>query len=226
MSCGHTLVELLVAMPLGALLLALLLGTIVAQSRLAHGITARLGNAETVRITTGVLRHELRWANSEDVRGSGPDSVSIRLLRGVGVTCGAAARARVVVEYEGIREPNPVKDSVIVVHDGGQATFGLISSTSVTSPCTGASARELELSAAAPSGILLVYEVGTYYLSTRALRFRSGSEGRQPLTDESLQDAGTAFAFLDGSPVPSGVVLQLRGQATRWRWGLPNALSP
>jgi hypothetical protein len=34
----------------------------------------------------------------------------------------------------------------------------------------------------------MIFESGTYYLSQRALRYRIGGEGRQPITEEFLRD--------------------------------------
>ena len=62
-------------------------------------------------------------------------------------------------------------------------------------------------------GAALVFESGTYYLSQRALRYRIGAEGRQPLTDELLRDAGSAMAMSAAtmtSPASVSLTLQLR----------------
>lgn len=219
---GHTLAELIVAMPLGALLLAVLLATIIAQARLARALTARLGRVETERLAYGVLRHELRWAHSGDAAAAS-DSLALRLLRGMALTCGDPA-ADAVVDYFGLREPNPAKDSVLLVSSGGEAAVALLGSSSTTSACAAPAARSMRLARPAERGVLLLFENGSYYLSARALRFRSGAEGRQPLTEEWLEDAGT---HLLAGPLPIGVRLRLQdAPAHTWRWALPNAITP
>ena len=45
-------------------------------------------------------------------------------------------------------------------------------------------------------GAALVFESGTYYLSQRALRYRAGAEGRQPLTEEVMRDAGSTMLLV------------------------------
>lgn len=218
---GHTLAELMVALPLGALLLALLLATVVAQARLARSLTGRLGRAETERLAHAVLRHELRWAAAGDVAAA-PDSISLRLLRGVAITCGEPGAAA-LVEYYGLREPNSAKDSVLIVDGAGERATALLGSDAAAAPCSAVPARSLRLGAPPTRGIVLVYERGAYFLSARALRFRSGAEGRQPLTEEWLDDAGTRLLLEPSASLPGGVALTLRdASAQEWRWALPN----
>jgi hypothetical protein len=48
-----------------------------------------------------------------------------------------------------------------------------------------------------PASALLTFESGSYHLSGRALRYRIGSAGRQPLTSEALRDPGSRFTSID-----------------------------
>jgi hypothetical protein len=44
---------------------------------------------------------------------------------------------------------------------------------------------------------MLIFESGSYHLSSRALRYRIGAAGRQPLTAEALHLPGSRFTALD-----------------------------
>ncbi|HSJ12949.1 MAG TPA: hypothetical protein VK939_00955 [Longimicrobiales bacterium] len=223
---GHSLAEMIVVLPLTSLLLALLLGTLVAQLRLARTITDRLGRAETERIAYAVLRQELRWTGAADIAAAADDSVTLRLLRAVGVVCRADADGWLVA-YRGWREPNPDKDSVLIVDGQGERHAPLEGSTAATAPCGDSPARRLRAGTDPSRGVVLLYERGSYHLAGGALRFRAGAEGRQPLTGEWLDDGATSLTFTAGRPVPSGVVLQLSEHPARaWRWLLPNQFPP
>jgi hypothetical protein len=223
---GHSLAELLAALPLAMLLMAMLLATFVAQARLARALGDRMGRAETERIAAGVLRQELRWIERGDVAAAVADSVTLRLLRGVGVTCGTDAGA-IRVDYRGLREPNPEKDSVIIVSAEGESSARVLASEVTAPSCGEGNARLLRLSTPAVPGVVLLFEHASYHLSARALRVRAGAEGRQPITEEWLEDTGTGLLLEGDDALPRGVVLRLRGAPARtWRWALPNAAAP
>lgn len=223
---GHTLAELVAALPLAVLLMATLLVTFIAQARLARALGDRMGRAETERLAAGVLRQELRWIAPSDVAAAGADSLTLRLLRGVGVACGTSGDA-LRIDYWGLREPNPEKDSVVIVSGEGESTARLVGSEPATPSCGGGAARLLQLSTPARPGVVLLYEHASYHLSARALRVRAGAEGRQPITEEWLEDAGTGLLIEGEDALPRGVVLRLRGAPARtWRWALPNAATP
>jgi hypothetical protein len=223
---GHTLAELLAALPLAMLLMATLLATFVAQARLARALADRMGRAETERLAAGVLRQELRWIERGDVAAAVADSLTLRLLRGIGVTCGTGTEA-MRIDYWGLREPNPEKDSVIIVSAEGESSARLLGSEPTSPSCREGAARLLRLSTPARPGVVLIYERASYHLSARALRVRAGAEGRQPITEEWLEDAGTGLLIEGDDTLPRGVVLHLRGAPARtWRWALPNAVAP
>jgi len=193
---GATLVEAVAALTAGAFVCAGMAALFQAEQRLAGSRAARLARVETDRLVAGVLRSELSTlVPDEDVGGTSGDTLALRLFRGLAVTCTPPAGAgSVPVRFEGARDPDPTKDSVIVLPAG--PTMPLLASGRSASPCPGSGTLLLwELPAPVAQGTpLLLFERGTYALSGGALRLRRGREGRQPLTAELLRDAGSRFA--------------------------------
>lgn len=217
---GHTLVELLVVLPLALLLAALVITSVVAQSRLARRLAELVSRAEAERIASNLLPAELRWAAATDLRTDGTDSVRARIFRGVAVPCGGAW------SWSGLRAPAPDKDSALIVTAAGESVAAVTAAAEHT-PCGG---YQLTLSRPPAPGVLLVFETGTYYLRDRALRFRTGAEGRQPLTEEWFRDADTQL-LRGAAGLPAGLQLGVRPAADgrtvelrRVSWTLANAL--
>ena len=217
---GHTLAEAVVVLPLALLLAALVVAGLAAQTRLARRIAELASRAEAERIATAVLPAELRWAGPDDLRSDGTDSVRARIFRGFGVPCGAGDG----VTWTGLRAPAPAKDSLLVVTPGGESLQPLTSAT-VDAACGG---YRLDGPAELSGAVVLGFETGTYYLQDRALRYRVGGEGRQPLSDEWFDDAATT---LERSAVGALTALRLglrRGadglgvEVRRVQWALPN----
>lgn len=216
---GHTLAELVVVMPLALLLAALVMTGLMAQTRLARRLTELASRAEAERVTATVLPAELRWAASGDLRSEGPDSVRARVFRGFAVPCGAENR----MAWRGIRAPATPKDSLLVIAAGTESVQPL-ASVVADLPCSGYRLGGPPLA----GSIVLVFETGTYYLRDRALRYRVGAEGKQPLSEEWFDDASTAL-----EPAPGGALTALRlglrhtqaglpPESRRIRWALPN----
>lgn len=219
---GHTLAELVVAMPLTLLLAAMVVGGLVAQSRLARLVGDRASRAEADRIAATLLPDELRWAAEADLRGSGPDSVRARIFRGYGLPCPQDPTA---VRWSGLRVPEPDKDSLLIVGTGSEQAVDL-QGAQRHDRCGG---YVLQAGTSTQSSLVLVFETGTYYLRDGALRFRAGAEGRQPLTGEWLDDPSTAL-LRDAHGTPRAVQLGLRSpgpdaavELRRVGWAMPNA---
>jgi hypothetical protein len=90
---------------------------------------------------------------------------------------------------------------VLVVGTALTSALILLDSGPATASCpalAGESILQWRLSGSAlvPS-VILVFESGSYHLSDRALRYRIGAAGRQPLTAEALYDAGSRFTSID-----------------------------
>lgn len=198
---GATLIELLAALTLLSLIVVVVTGMCVAQLRLARAAGVRAAAADAARTATMVLAGEARRMTAGDVRAASADSIAIRAFRGTALTCGSAPGG-VFVRYAGDRLPDPAKDSIIVASAGVQQVIPLLGSTPAHGACTaiaGEAVLEWRL-ATVPSdtAVLLVFESGAYHLSGRALRYRIGAAGRQPLTAELLSDAGSGFGAVTG----------------------------
>lgn len=194
---GVSLVEALAALTLSSLVVSLVVGVCVAQMRLARVTASRAIATETARTVTTVLAGEARRSIAMDVRAFSTDSLAIRSFRGAALPCGSAAGA-VHVRFTGDRLPDPAKDSVLVVATPHEHTLGLIDSRAVADAACQPAPREtvlawrLEGTVPVPS-VLLLFESGTYHLSSGALRYRLGNAGRQPLTAEALRHPFTQF---------------------------------
>lgn len=229
---GATLVETLVALLLGLLVLQAGMAA-VGRTRLAQARTMERADAlSAVRLTGSLLRAETEAGREGEDWVVDGASLALRAYRGTGLVCGEhEAPSVLVVSYGGYRRPDPTKDSVEVVYaDGARAVIALTGSTSGPSTCWGApleGSLALELGAPAPPGGVLarIFERGAYSLSDRALRYRRGAGGRQPLTPEILdRDSGWQWAggrlsaeLVWRARADPGVVATGRGEVYRWR---------
>lgn len=181
---GVTLVECMLALALGGLVSAAVGSVLMTQNRLLRGMGALAADADARRVTAGVLRAELLWIDPRhDVRSLAGDSLAVRLYRGGGSVCAVAAD-RLLVRYGGARLPAPDKDSVLVRAGAAEHVYPL-SGFEGGASCNGDPAVWLHFDGApAAANHVLLFESGTYYVRDRALRYRIGREGRQPITDE------------------------------------------
>lgn len=193
---GSSLVEAVAVMTLSSMVMGVIAGICVAQLRLARVTAEEAASAEAVRTVTSVLSGEARRITPVDVRASSDDSLAIRSFRGAGLPCGATPGG-VLVRYTGDRFPDPSKDSVLVTGAGPESSLVLIDSAPAPGTCPalmGETILEWRMGGTVPqAAMLLVFESGTYHLSSRALRYRLGAGGRQPLTIEALGHPHTRF---------------------------------
>lgn len=199
-----TLLEVLTALVITGVLLSVIAGLLAAQMRLARTSAQRVIAADAVRTSIAVLSGEAHRGAAADVRALSNDSLALRSFRGIGIVC-AAAPLRSYVRYRGDRLPDERKDSVLVIRDDGSTLIAaLIGSREVDACAPEPDARNLEvrmLPHPADAALLLPFESGSYYLTARALRYRLGAEGRQPLTTESFRDAATSFLAFDSAGI-------------------------
>ena len=208
---GAALVEALIAAVLTALVAAAGTALLQAQSRVATDVTLRSERNDAARSASLTLQAELReLAPRSDVRAIARDSIAVRIFRGVGIVCGTRGQYA-FMRYRGLRLPDPVKDSVLqlvvenavkvdaaftqndaCVRNSDETVVGLITTAP---PITGS--------------MWLVFESGSYHLSTYALRYRRGTESRQPITNEVIDDRRSAFTAVSDSAV-RGVVVSLK----------------
>jgi hypothetical protein len=221
---GFTLVEAMVSATLGTLLLGTLAATLIVHERLARSQAEHLARADALRTHAVILRAELRMIDpGEDLRAVSTDSLALRTFRGLGVVC-TSANDTLVTAYRGLREPDPAKDSILLL---GEAVSGVYPLLNVdpgpgepSCPLT-AAARTLRFRIPGPApraALALVFESGTYFVSANAFRYRRGTEGRQPLTPEWLDNA-SAFRTIRaaGDSTLRGVAIDLRGRRSTFQ---------
>jgi prepilin-type N-terminal cleavage/methylation domain-containing protein len=207
---GYTLAELLASLAVGSLLAVLLLGLLAAQVRVARHATLRAAQADAMRVTTHVVGGEFRRMAAADLRAASADSVSVRAMRGMAVPC-AAGGDPLAVRYRGERLPDPRKDSVLVLSAVlAERASRLADVQAASSAACGVGPGEVALMwtlepPAESASVLLVFEAGSYYLTARALRYRLGAEGRQPVSSEVFIHPETRF--LPGTPGALGMRL-------------------
>jgi hypothetical protein len=192
--------ELLLVAWLFALVMAGVARFAASQNQLAALQRDRLRLEEAVRTVSVVLGTELRHLTRDDVAAAASDSIRTRAFRGGGPLC-AASGEQVLVSYSGVRQPDPARDSVLLLGPDTATVHGLRSATR-SSSCTAGIDIQLDLPPPAGSGYALFFETGAYSVTDGALRYRRGLGGRQPLTESVLRDM-----MLDGSP--AGFVLRL-----------------
>lgn len=229
---GASVVEALVALLLGLFLVSLAL-TVVARERAAVAALDRTSDAlAAVRVARQLLGEEGRDGDARrDGWALSTDSLGLRAFRGIGYVCGPGATPLdLVVEVEGVRLPEPAKDSLLILGVAGEWTAAALDGTTATTPCWSDSGRVAEvwhLSATPPMGAVFAryFERGSYHVADDALRYRRGMSGRQPLTPEVVRTSSSAFessgAFvtlfleIEGSSIPWRISVAAGGEAPR-----------
>ena len=201
---GSTLVEAIAVMMLTSILTAVMAGILMTQMRLARLAAEQAASAEAVRTTSAILSAEVRRATSADVSAWSSDSLALRGFRGTGLPCGTTATGT-LVRYTGDRLPDPAKDSVLVVSQSGETGTAVHGWNAAPASCqTHAGEIVIELRTSGPVALksaVLVFESGSYHLSTGALRYRIGGGGRQPLTIPVLRHPYSRFTGVTSSAV-------------------------
>jgi hypothetical protein len=195
---GIAVTELVVTLAITAILAAGLGSVLLTHLRVTRMVAARVAAADAIRLAVHALPTELRLALlPADIHGFSATSVAFRLPRLSGTVC-ARAVDRVWLRLSGMRVPDPVKDSVLFISAAGESALALAGLSEDPARCAGrpgSGTYRLDAPADTQAAALLVFESGTYYLRDRALRFRIGAEGRQPLTEEVFLDAGSHFSL-------------------------------
>jgi type II secretory pathway pseudopilin PulG len=101
---GGTLLELLVALPLAALLAAVAAATLLGSWRLVRRGDASLGSMRELRHAQAVLVSELRPLRARDLRAASDSALEFDALLGTGVVCASATGAADRVE---VAAPDP-----------------------------------------------------------------------------------------------------------------------
>lgn len=214
---GHVLAEGVVTFGLAVLVGAAICSAIITQSRLARSVAERIAFNNALRAAVHILPAELRFIDAaSDLRAAGGDSVAGRWTRSSGIVC-ATAGSNIWVRLIGMRQPDATKDSILIINADGERAYPIMSATMDAAGCAGDAGEtiyRLRVTTAATAGVVAIFESGSYYLAQRALRYRVGAEGRQPLTEEY---------FTDGA---SGIELQHDDTAAAARFVIDIALKP
>ena len=196
---GVSLVECVVALTLGSLICACIATVIAAQCRLLQAMAWQSADAEAMRIVHGVLQADLRATSRADIRRAAGDSIAARLVRSVGLPCGRIG-GDLLVRFNGLRSAAVGKDSLVFLYPRGDEAAALVEAE--PGACDAAAHEHvLRLSVAGDPALVLLFESGTYYVRDRALRYRLGAEGRQPITDERFASTARSIAMDEASGV-------------------------
>jgi len=201
-------------------LLLVLLLVLLATRTLLVAMGLAFATMEAQDLSQRALRAETlldqEWRAGRPGADQGPvqaDSVRLRAFRGVGLPCPQrSVRAdRVRVAYRGDRQPNPAKDSVLVVNEDGQWQVAALVAVQAATGCTlppswAGVAQEWVVSSPVRSVALVrLFESGSYSLGAGALRYRVGRGGRQPVVGNHFDSA----SWLRVGPVAGSVRLHL-----------------
>lgn len=179
------LIELVTTSALLGILSTACAALVHAQVRLLRNVTDRAAASETLRTATAIVAADMRTTAALDVGMADRDSIALRVIRGWAIVS-AAVDDHAVLRYEGIRQPDPMKDSLLVVGREQAAAF------TIQVPDPLAIQTEVPLTVGT---VLVFFESGSYHLSTNALRYRRGAESRQPITDELIDHRASRFGM-------------------------------
>lgn len=219
---GYSLVELIAGLAAGSLLTAMLAATLLVQTRMAASIARSAESGEATAVALAVLGAETRETVADDL-SFGDDSVALRAFRATAIVCDTAD-THAFLRWTGSRLPDPTKDSLLVLRYGLELALPVAAPVTVThDACAGPPAERIiriEAGALRTGDVALVFERGSYHLADRALRWRVGNAGRQPLTAEVFDDA--ASGFTTGDPA----ALYLRPRTLHPRDASPVIVTP
>lgn len=217
---GFTLMESLIALLLTVVLLTAAAMLLRGQLGIARRIRLDADLLFAFRLTRSTLEEETRYSYAGRDWDTAADTVGLRAFRGTALVCGAPAPGRLSVRYSGWRNPNPAKDSVLVLtYTGRWVAVELVGRATGSSgaSCGDSTWGSPELWTVDPSveGVLgRLFERGSYHLTGAALRYRRGRGGRQPVTPEVFSLMGITRSRADST-------LRLRLQAPGGQMLLP-----
>lgn len=189
-TAGVSVLEAVVALTLGFFALHLAIVTVQRSRDAQRAMTERIDVLGSLRLARYVSRRELRNGVPGRDWWIGGDSIALRAFRGTGLLCGHdGVTNEAVVSYHGDRLPEPDKDSVLLIHSNGEHTIARLASVGAPAPGCGeglgpSAVWRLDRPVPADAVLARLFERGSYHLSDRALRYRRGGSGRQPLTPE------------------------------------------
>lgn len=214
---GFGLVEMLVVILLAALLLQGV-WSLLSTFRRAGGVAADWAEGlETVRTVAWILGEEFAGSEANrDWRPGNGDTVSLRAFRGVVLVGSGGSGESLRVCFEGIRAPNPAKDSVLFLsREGEWTTHSLESRDRGEAGCleAGEGWEESWVVEPMPMTALFgrVFERGSYHFAQGAFRYRGPTGGRQPLTPLRILDGSLGEGGDGGGGLSWDVLLAFPG---------------
>lgn len=202
-------------MTVGMLLLLGATAFLARERTVVEALVVRSEGLATVRIARHVVAEDI---GAGEVVAWSADSVAIRAVRGAGPVCGAVAPWLHAAVEGAFRAPDPEKDSVRVLDEGGRwHTADLLDTRSGRGSCPSwgdARVVSLQVDPWVPRPVAVRYfERGSYHLAGDALRYRRGRAGRQPLSPEVLR---RPHGF-EGDTLPHHLNFTLDSAAHAWR---------
>lgn len=233
-SPGITLIELVVALLLSAAAAAGAHRVLLTAGRFLRLQSAMVEVHQSLRAVSQVLSSELRELDPQggDIVAMGADSISIRAMRGLAVTCSSPAPGSGAIVTRdrltfGYRAVDPERDRALVLAGGGPESggdeewrdFGISSATPAARCDDGAMGTRLALvdGAGAPREIAagspvrtyerVVYrlyadETGTSWLGIRGMT-RGSWAAISPVAGPLQRGTGLALSYRDGLGAPT-----------------------
>ncbi|MGH7551690.1 MAG: PilW family protein [Longimicrobiales bacterium] len=216
---GLSLAELVVALWLSALVAAIVVTLLHTVSRLAGHSADRADVLEATRTAAAILSADLAGLDPiADLYRLEPESLSLRVFRGTGIVCGFAG-SDPLVRYRGLRQPEPVKDSVLVLTASpAERAVSLDDAAPAAGACPAAATEDVFrirlATALVDRDLIAIFEPGSYHLDG-AFRYRRGAGGRQPVTADVFADSsGYTLQRAAGQGGVVGITARLYPQAS------------
>ena len=230
---GFTLVELLVAIVVFALVGGAVAGLLVATARRVVAARGLLGREEAIRTAVRVLRHDLEplVPLAGELAVDGDSALRVAALRGSGVVCAIGASDVTVRAWASVRGAVAGRDELLVFADGDEATAGddawvrqPIAGAAASSCPDGRPAQRLGVAGPVPPGV----RIGAPLLLREPLeyrRYRSASRAwlgaRAVATGEVIQPVAGPYASVSGLVfAPLDAVRGVAAPADAWQVGI------
>ncbi len=229
---GGSLAETLIGMALAGLVAAAALSLLLTAMRTSTTVADGAEFLDAVTVAAMLLPAELRALYGDDLRGRSADSIAVRAFRGLATVCARDAHGP-IVRFAGFRDPDPAKDSLLVVTRHPERAAAIKAATRATAPCAiqpeeTLLALQVQPDSLRPGEVALLFETGSYHLATHALRYRPGTATRQPLTAEVFATDSSAFSALgrvtSTGPALAALSATLRARARAPRTGAGSPL--
>jgi hypothetical protein len=224
---GTTVAEVLITLLCLSILVVLSVRALAGLGRVVNTLQVRASWVEAARAARWILKSELDvGTRGRDWWIHAPDSVKLRAFRGTALVCAHSDKSTFSVRVRAMRRPDPDKDSVLaLLEDGAWAAAQLVSADPSSVACSDSAAgrpeqwtvRGLEAGAASDVEPVMfrLFESGSYHLGGSDLRYRRGSGGAQPITEQVLSGA----RLVEGtSPEAAGGLEVQRPGGARARW--------